>query len=102
MRTKVRIEHQVEGFVKSLSPEPRRALRQAIKGLAQNRGDTKRLEGKLSGFHRLRVGHFRVIYAERVEKGWRILECLFARERGAVYDIFLQLRMEEWAARKER
>ena len=59
MTTRVRVEAQVEAFVKSLAPEPRRALRQAIKALAQDKGDVKRLEGKLSGYHRLRVGHYR-------------------------------------------
>jgi mRNA-degrading endonuclease RelE of RelBE toxin-antitoxin system len=95
MRTRIKVEAQVENFVKSIAPEPRRALRPAIKGLAQNRGDIKRLEGKLSGFHRLRVGHYRVIFAERVEKGFRVVECLFARERPVVYDMFLKLRLEE-------
>ena len=88
----------MEAFVKSLSPEPRRALRQAIKGLAHNRGEVKRLEGKLAAFHRLRVGHYRVIYAERFEKGERVIECLFARERAVVYDMFLQLRAEEFGS----
>ena len=101
MKTKVRIESQVEAFVKSLAPEPRRALRQGIKSLVEHRGDTKRLEGRLSGFHRLRVGHYRVIYAERFEKGSRVVECVFARERAVVYDIFLQLRMEELSSRRE-
>jgi len=43
MKTKVRVEAQVEEFVKSLAPDPRRRLRQAIKGLASGRGDIKRL-----------------------------------------------------------
>jgi mRNA interferase RelE/StbE len=96
MTTRVRVEAQVEAFVKSLAPEPRRALRQAIKALAQEKGDVKRLEGKLSGYHRLRVGHFRVIYAERFEGGTRFIDCIFAKERAVVYDLLLQLRAEEF------
>jgi mRNA-degrading endonuclease RelE of RelBE toxin-antitoxin system len=96
MITKVRVAAQVEAFVKSLAPVPRRALRQAIKGLVQNKGDMKRLEGKLSGYHRLRVGHYRVIYAERFEGGTRFIDCIFAKERAVVYDLFLELRAEEF------
>ena len=55
MTTRVKVAAQVEVFVKSLAPEPRRALRRAIKALAQDKGDLQRLEGKLSGYHRLRV-----------------------------------------------
>ena len=96
MTTKVRVAPQVESFVKSLAPEPRRALRQAIKALSQDKGDVKRLEGKLSGYHRLRVGHYRLIYAERFEGGTRFIDCLFSKERAVVYDLFLQLRIEEF------
>ena len=95
MRTKVRVEDQVETFVKSLAPEPRRTVRQAIKGLAEDRGDTKPLEGKLSQFHRQRVGHYRVLYPERFEKRTRVIECVFARERLVVYEMFLRLQAEE-------
>jgi mRNA-degrading endonuclease RelE of RelBE toxin-antitoxin system len=93
--TKVTVGAQVENFVKALAPEPRRGLRQSMKALAQHQGDTKRLEGKLSGYHRLRVGGFRVIYAERYFRGERIIECLFCQERAVVYDLFLKLRAEE-------
>lgn len=96
MRTSVKVEAQVEAFVKSLAPEPRRALRQAIKAMAQGKGDVKRLEGKLSGYHRLRVGGYRVLYAERFAGGQRVIECVFAKERAVVYDLFLQLRAEEF------
>ncbi len=96
MTTRVRVEAQVEAFVKALAPEPRRALRQAIKGLAQDKGDLKRLEGRLSGFHRLRVAGYRVIYRERFEAGQRWIDCVFAKERTVVYDLFLQLRAEEF------
>jgi mRNA-degrading endonuclease RelE of RelBE toxin-antitoxin system len=96
MRTKVRVSHQVEFFVKALAPEPRLALQRAIKGLSQDKGDIRRLEGKLSGYHRLRVAGYRVIYAERYEAGHRIVECVFAKERSVVYDMFLQLRAQEF------
>jgi len=96
MTTRVEISEQVEAFVKSLAPEPRRALRQAIKALAHDKGDRKRLEGKLSPYHRLRAGGYRVIYVERFEKGRRVIGCVFARERAVVYELFLKLRAEEF------
>jgi mRNA-degrading endonuclease RelE of RelBE toxin-antitoxin system len=98
MMTRVNVSEQVEAFVKSLAPEPRRALRQAIKALASDKGDRKRLEGKLAAYHRLRVGGYRVIYAERFVSGRRVIECLLARERAIVYELFLQLRAEEFGA----
>lgn len=98
MKISVKVSQQVETFVKSLAPEPRRALRQAIKALAQDKGDLKRLEGKLSGYHRLRVGGYRVIYVERFQSGQRLIQCLFVKERALVYDLFLQLRAEEFGA----
>src|ERR1043166_9268606 len=65
MRTKVNVASQVEDFVKSLAPERRRRLRMAIKALANDRGDIKRLEGGLEGYSRLRISGHRVIFAER-------------------------------------
>ena len=65
MKAKVNVESQVEVFVKSLAPEPRRRLAQAIKALAKDQGDTKRLEGKIEGYNRLRVAGHRVIFTAR-------------------------------------
>ena len=64
MRTKVEVAPQVKEFVRSLAPAPRRNLTRAIKSLAQDAGDRKVLEGKLAGYHRLRVSNHRVIYRE--------------------------------------
>ncbi len=91
MKTRVRIGPRVEQFVKALAPAPRRALTQAIKGLAEGRGDLIWLESPLTGFARLRVGDLRVIYAERSARGWRVVECLFAERRSVVYDLFAQM-----------
>jgi len=91
MRTRVKVETQVESFVKSLAPEPRRRLTAAIKGLAVDKGDVQPLEGKLQGFSRLRVAGYRVIYAERSEKGERIIDCVFAEKRAVVYELFVRL-----------
>lgn len=91
MKTRIRVEAQVEAFVKSLAPEPRRRLRLAIRGLAEGDGDTKSLEGNLAGYCRLSVRGYRVIFKERTERGVRVLDCLFAERRALVYEIFARL-----------
>jgi mRNA-degrading endonuclease RelE of RelBE toxin-antitoxin system len=98
MKTKVRVETQVEEFVKALAPEPRRRLRLAIRALADDSGDIKSLEGSLAGFNRLRISGHRVIFAERIERGSRIIECLFAERRALVYELFAKLLVEQTGA----
>jgi len=94
MNTKVKVESQVEAFVRSLAPEPRRRLTRAIKALANDQGDIKRPEGKLGGYSRLRVAGHRVIFNERSEKGERIIDCVYAEKRALVYDLFIRLLSE--------
>src|SRR5271154_6007571 len=91
MKTKVRVGRRVENFVKALAPEPRRVLRQAMKGLADEKGDVKLLEGKLSGLWRLRVGKVRVIYEIKAGGGVREIFCFYANYRPLVYVILEQL-----------
>lgn len=95
MRTRVEIAPQVEEFLRTLSPQPRRALIQAIKGLAQDRGDRKILEGKLADYCRLRVAGYRILYREKIEQGERIFRCDFAERRNVVYQLFQQMLLEE-------
>jgi mRNA-degrading endonuclease RelE of RelBE toxin-antitoxin system len=91
MKTKVHVGRQVEDFLKALAPQPRRALRQAMKNLADNQGDVKLLEGNLSGLLRLRVGKFRVIFAVRTIRGERVCLCFYVNYRSIVYAILEQL-----------
>jgi mRNA-degrading endonuclease RelE of RelBE toxin-antitoxin system len=91
VRARVLLSSQVTEFNAKLAAEPRRGLRQAIKGIPYGRGDTKMLEGKLSGFHRLRSGRVRVVYHERVLHGQRQIYCLYADYRATVYDVFEQM-----------
>ena len=95
MRTRVRVEAQVEAFVKSLAPDPRRRLRMAIKSLPGGRGDIKSLEGNLAGYCRLSIMGYRVIYKERAERGVRVIDCVFAERRALVYAIFARLLTEQ-------
>jgi mRNA-degrading endonuclease RelE of RelBE toxin-antitoxin system len=91
MKTKVHVGRQVEDFLKALAPPPRRALRQAMKNLADKQGDVKLLEEKLSGLWRLRVGKVRVIYEIKVAGGTREIKCFYANYRSVVYVILEQL-----------
>jgi mRNA-degrading endonuclease RelE of RelBE toxin-antitoxin system len=95
MRTKVEVASQVKEFVRSLAPAPRRALTRAIKSLAQDAGDRKVLEGRLMGYHRLRVSSHRVIYREQPVAGTRVISCIFAEHRSVVYELFQQMLLAE-------
>jgi mRNA-degrading endonuclease RelE of RelBE toxin-antitoxin system len=95
MRVRVEVGSQVQDFVRSLAPTPRRALTQAIKSLAQDAGDRKLLEGKLAGYHRLRVAGYRVIYREQPVGGARVIFCIFAERRSIVYELFQQMLLKE-------
>jgi mRNA-degrading endonuclease RelE of RelBE toxin-antitoxin system len=94
MKTSVHVSPQVIAFVKSLAPEPRRKLTRAIKALAGDHGDIKRLEGKLGGYSRLRVSGHRVLFREVFRNG-RIIDCVFAEKRSVVHDLFVQITAEE-------
>ncbi len=98
MKTEVRVAPQVHEFVRSRAPEPRQALRKALKGLAGEQGDTKALEGKLAGWNRLRVSSYRVLYKETAQSGVRIINCVYANHRSVVNELFQQLLADELAS----
>lgn len=91
MSARVLVGQRVKDFLDSLAPEPRRRLWRGIKGLAQEAGDCKQLEGTLAGFWRLRVDRMRVVYVPTAAKGERRLVCFFADHRATVYQVFEQL-----------
>jgi mRNA interferase RelE/StbE len=85
MNRTVRVSAQVVRFATQLAPEPRRALKQALRDLRAERGDIRALEGGLTGYHRLRVGRHRVVFAYAPDGA---IEALFAEERSLVYEVF--------------
>ncbi len=91
MKTRVSIGNQVETFVRTLAPEPRRAVRQALKGLADDKGDIRQLEGKLAGLWRSRIGRIRVVYGIKAVKSERVVFCIYANYRPVIYAILEQL-----------
>ena len=80
MRTKIIVTEQVREYQRNLAPEIQRAMKAAI--LALPSGDTKPLNDELAGLHRLRVGHHRVIYRQRIGN----IECFFVASRSIVYE----------------
>ena len=91
MKTRVELDPQVAGFVRSLAPEPRRRLRGALRGLEEEMGDLKQLEADLSGYVRLRVGSYRVIVRFYSQEGERVARCVYAERRSVVYELFSEI-----------
>ena len=85
MKRVLRPALQVIEFAKRLAPEPRRAVQHALQELRAERGDIRALEGALSGYYRLRVGRFRIIFAYAADGA---IEAVFMEERSLVYEVF--------------
>jgi mRNA-degrading endonuclease RelE of RelBE toxin-antitoxin system len=63
-------------------------MKKALRDLARERGDIKRLEGPLSEYCRLRVHGYRVVFAY-ADRGR--IQCVFAERRNIVYEVFAEL-----------
>lgn len=87
----VELSEQVIAFVARRAPEPRRRLRAALRDLGRERGDIRALESPLANYHRLRVAGYRIIFTYEVSGKRRIIRCIFAERRGAVYEVFQEL-----------
>ena len=98
MRYKTLWMPQAEAFIKSLPPEPRLALRQAIKKLAEGktaRLDLRTLEGQLHGYCRLRVRIYRVIYSVSATTHGPALTLVAAGPRSTIYEMFEKILAEQ-------
>ena len=91
MKTRVEIAEQVARFVGRQAPEPRKVLRAALRQLEREQGNIKALEGPLREFHRLRVRGYRIIFAYKMTAKQRLIRCIFAERRNAVYEIFEEM-----------
>jgi mRNA-degrading endonuclease RelE of RelBE toxin-antitoxin system len=87
MKYRIQVREQVKRFIDTLAPESRKKIRLALRGLEAERGDRLPLREQLSGYHRLRVGGYRVLF--RYLPG-KVIECVFAEERSLVYHLFEQ------------
>ena len=87
MKSNVVVHTRVRDFVKALPPEPRKKLRNAIRGLAHHKGDIKPLQGALAGTYRLRAGAYGVIFSTQMQEGKRVVICHYAQHRSIVYEV---------------
>jgi mRNA-degrading endonuclease RelE of RelBE toxin-antitoxin system len=85
MKYKVQVLGQVKAFIDTLAPESRKKIRLGLRGLETERGDCTPLKEKLGGYHRLRIGGYRILY--RYLPG-KVIECVFAESRSLVYHLF--------------
>jgi len=85
MSYKVELAAQVVAFYETLGMNYRRAVKHALKQLAAGKGDTHPLHDALEGYHRLRVGPYRIIYRHAAPR--RIL-CDYMEARSIVYELF--------------
>ena len=76
---------QITEVARHLAPEQRRAIKQALQDLREERGDIRTLDENLSGYYRVRVGRFRIIFAYASDGA---IEALFIGERSLVYELF--------------
>lgn len=88
---KIELSAQVAAYLQSLAPQPRRALRLAIRNLPDGKGNSRYLSGRLSAYQRLRVAHHRIIFKRTPTH----IYCLFVERRDVVYQIFDQLRKRD-------
>ena len=84
----VRIQDEVMDYLRRLAPQPRHALRLAIKDLAQEKGDIKALTDELEGFYRLRVSSHRIVFEYQIIADQRMVTCVFAGPRKWIHEVF--------------
>ena len=84
----VRVQEDVLNYLRRLAPQPRHALRMALKALADEQGDIKPLTDDLEGFYRLRVGSHRVVFEYEIIDDQRVITCVFAGPRKWIYEVF--------------
>jgi mRNA-degrading endonuclease RelE of RelBE toxin-antitoxin system len=81
---KVLVSDQILKRVRTLLPDRRKELRSALVDLGKGLGDCKELAGSLTGFHRLRIGRYRVVYRYQAKH----IEAIFLEQRSVVYELF--------------
>ncbi|MGI8960861.1 MAG: type II toxin-antitoxin system RelE family toxin [Bryobacteraceae bacterium] len=87
---KIELETQVVTFVRSLAPEPRKAVRRALLRLEHEGGNIRPLEGELQNYYRLRVLRYRIIFYYAVVGRKRTIRCVYAAPRNIIYEVFAQ------------
>ncbi|MCX6934820.1 MAG: hypothetical protein NTZ01_01265 [Verrucomicrobia bacterium] len=86
---KLNLSDQVREFTSQLAPETRSRFRSALREFQRgNTGDCKQLEDNLEGYYRLRIGHFRVIYAYQTRRNRLEADLLMMAPRKIIYQAF--------------
>jgi len=84
----VEVSDQVQTFIDEQGPGPRERLYRALEQLESDRGDARRLYGRFEGYHRMRVGPFRLIFAYNVSpENATGVRCFFAERQKKVYSL---------------
>ena len=86
MKTRVEIAGQVALFAGRQAPEPRRALRAALRQLEREQGDIKVLEGPLREFHvalRSNPDTLRAKVDSACDQRWTLRSAALPRRPGA-------------------
>ena len=91
---KIELEAQVVTLVRSLAPEPRKAVRRALLRLEQERGDIRHLEGELQNYYRLRILRYRIIFHYAVVVSKRTNRFFYASPR-SIRSEFLTLKFRD-------
>jgi len=89
---KILASEEVQLWLRGLPPQTRQRVRRNLKLLAAGHDrslDLKPLRRELEGFHRLRVGDYRIVYHFEPRQ---IIRLDYADIREVVYDVFRQLR----------
>lgn len=84
----VRVQDEVVNYLRRLAPQPRYALRLAIKDLTHENGDIKALTDELEGFYRLRAGSHQIVFEYQIIDDSRVITCVFAGPRKWIYEVF--------------
>lgn len=90
---RISASEQVQSWLAALSPQTKHGVRLALQTLVEEgRGDGKALSPPLDGFHRLRIGGYRVIYTYQPGQ---IIRLEYADLRDVIYERFLERVSEE-------
>jgi mRNA-degrading endonuclease RelE of RelBE toxin-antitoxin system len=91
MKKKVLINKQVKDFIQVLSPDPKKTLRQGLRGLENEEGNICPLNDELKGYFRLRVSNYRVIFSRPDSS---TIQCEYVEHRKVVYVNWTRLILE--------
>ncbi len=90
MKIKVTVEDQPREFIQRQSPDTRRQLRKALRGVESGQVFPVALEDELDGFYKLKAGSFRFIIQHARGRDGPFFRVVYCERRKVVYEIFSQ------------